>query len=53
MKEKKECQNIQSYSTDIAGNRVTVKVSKKNEKGDELYLQLEEMVDVLVEELGH
>lgn len=44
---------IQSHATDVAGNRVSVRVKSNNPEGEELYEELSNLVDEMVEEHGH
>lgn len=46
-------EGIQSYGTDIADNRVIIKVNKENELGPEIYEKLEEKVDELIQLYGN
>jgi hypothetical protein len=44
---------VQTHATDVAGNRVSVRVSSDNPKGEELYEELSNLIEEMVEEHGH
>jgi hypothetical protein len=51
--EKKEFRGISSYATDVAGNRVSVRIKVNNETGEKLKKRLFDFLDGLVAEYGH
>jgi hypothetical protein len=44
---------VQTHSTDVAGNRVSVRVSSDNPIGEELYEEMSDLIEEMVEEHGH
>lgn len=44
---------VQSYATDVDGNRVQIRVNSEKKTGEEIYQELSDKLDELVEEHGH